>query len=88
MPEEKKPQGWADVQITSQMPLDILVNFMNVLNQRLVQIENVTQVPYENRMVSLTELYHIQQEEALKQQAKQAQEKEESPRDNPEHQGA
>lgn len=83
MSEEKRPQGWADVQISPEMPLVVLVNFMNVLNQRLVQIENVTQIPYENHMITLTEFYRIQTEEAQK-----AQEKEESPLDNSEHQGA
>lgn len=83
MSEEKRPQGWADVQITPEMPLVVLVNFMNVLNQRLVQVENVTQIPNGNHMITLTEFYRIQSEEAQR-----AQEKEESSLDNPEHQGA
>ena len=41
MPEENKPvTGWAQVNITPDMPLALIVNFMNVLNQRLVTIEN------------------------------------------------
>ena len=71
MPEERKPQGWADVQVNEGMPLNVLVNFLNVLNQRLVQVENVTQIPYDNHMISLTEFYHIQQEEVLRQQKEQ-----------------
>ena len=71
MPEEKKIQGWRDVQITPDMPLSVIVNFMNVLNQRLASIEDVTQVPYENRMVSLTELYAIQAEQERKQMEEQ-----------------
>lgn len=71
MPEEKKIQGWRDVQITPDMPLSVLVNFMNVLNQRLASIEDVTQVPYENRMISLTELYAIQAEQERKQMEEQ-----------------
>ncbi len=88
MPEEKKIQGWRDVQITPDMPLSVLVNFMNVLNQRLASIEDVTQVPYENRMVSLTELYAIQAEQERKaMEEQQAKAQEELP-DNPQHQGA
>jgi len=86
MSEEKRPQGWADVQITPEMPLVVLVNFMNVLNQRLVQVENVTQIPNGNHMITLTEFYRIQSEEAQKAQEKE-ESKEELP-DNPEHQGA
>ena len=40
--EEKQPQqsqGWKDVVITPDMPLAALVQFLNVLNQRLCNIE-------------------------------------------------
>ncbi len=64
--EEQELRGWADVQITPDMPFSVLINFMNVINQRLVAIENITQIPYENRMITLTELYRIQAEEEAK----------------------
>lgn len=74
MADEKQTiQGWKDVQITPDMPLSVLVNFMNVLNQRLVAIEDHVQVPFDNKMVSLTELYAIQAEaerKAMEEQAK------------------
>lgn len=77
--DEKKSQGWADVVITPDMPLSVLVNFMNVLNQRLVTIENETVVDFEGSKKTLTEVYRIQAEreaEAMaKAQAEQAEKK-------------
>ena len=66
--KQENIQGWADVVLTPSAPLSVLINFLNVLNQRLVAIENVMQVPYENRMITLTELYAIQAELERKQQ--------------------
>ena len=37
---EKKVQGWKDVVITPDMPLTAIVQFLNVLNQRLCTIED------------------------------------------------
>lgn len=71
MSEEKKPQGWGDVVITADMPLSVIINFMNVLNQRLVQIEDVTQIPFENHMISLSEYYRIQTEAKQQEAAKE-----------------
>ena len=90
--ENQLPQGWKDVNITLDMPIGAFLSFINALNQRLAAIEDVTQVPYGNKMISLTELYAIQAAEAQKQAAEQAKlqaEVEDQPiRDNPEHQGA
>jgi len=61
--EQKQIQGWRDVQITLDMPLSVIVNFVNVLNQRLVALEDITQVPFGNKMITLTELYRLQAEE-------------------------
>ena len=89
--EMKTVQGWKDVNITLDMPIGAFLSFINALNQRLAQIEDVTQVPYGNKMISLTELYAIQAAEAQK----QAMAKEEAPaenaataEDNLEHKGA
>ena len=88
--EMKTVQGWKDVNITLDMPIGAFLSFINALNQRLAQIEDVTQVPYGNKMISLTELYAIQAAEAQK----QAMTKEDPAEDaapvekNPEHQGA
>lgn len=62
MSEQRKIQGWKDVQITADMPLNVLVNFMNVLNQRLVALEDSVTIPVDNKMISLTEFYALQAE--------------------------
>lgn len=81
MAEEKQTiQGWKDVQITPDMPLSVLVNFMNILNQRLVALEDNVRIPFDNKMISLTELYAIQAEaerKAMEEQAKAQTAKEE-----------
>ena len=88
--EMKTVQGWKDVNITLDMPIGAFLSFINALNQRLAQIEDVTQVPYGNKMISLTELYAIQAAEAQKQaMAKEDPEENAAPVEkNPEHQGA
>ena len=68
--DEKKSQGWADVIITPDMPLSVLVNFMNVLNQRLVTIEDQTVIDFEGSKKTLTEIYRIQAEREMETQAK------------------
>ena len=68
--DEKKSQGWADVIITPDMPLSVLVNFMNVLNQRLVTIEDQTVIDFEGSTKTLTEIYRIQAEREMEAQAK------------------
>ena len=78
MPEEMQEiQGWKDVQITPDMPLSVIVNFFNVLNQRLCAIENVVTVAGpEGKMISLTDLYALQTEEAKKSAEEQAKQQE------------
>lgn len=85
--QEKQPvaQGWKDVQITPDMPLVVLINFMNVLNQRLVALEDVTQVPFNNKMVTLTELYALQAEEMKKQAESQGNSEEPAPEEHEEN---
>lgn len=80
MPEEMQEiQGWKDVQITPDMPLSVIVNFFNVLNQRLCAIENVVTVAGpEGKMISLTDLYALQTEEAKKAAEEQAKQQKES----------
>lgn len=68
--ENKVPQGWRDVQIVPDMPLSALVNFLNVLNQRLCALEDIVTVPGEDgKATSLTDLYALQAEAAMKAQA-------------------
>ena len=68
--DEKKSQGWAGVVITPDMPLSVLVNFMNALNQRLVTIEDQTIIDFEGSKKTLTEIYRIQAEREIEAQAK------------------
>lgn len=74
MPEEKKIPSWADARITVNMPLDLIVNFLNVLNQRLVTIESVVTVQGpDGKMISLSDLYALQSEEEAKRMAQENQ---------------
>ena len=62
---EKKVQGWKDVVITPDMPLTAIVQFLNVLNQRLCTIEDNLSVEMQNgEKLSITEIYKIQAEQA------------------------
>ena len=62
---EKKVQGWKDVVITPDMPLTAIVQFLNVLNQRLCTIEDNLTVEMQNgEKLSITEIYRIQAEQA------------------------
>lgn len=63
--KEKKVQGWKDVVITPDMPLTAIVQFLNVLNQRLCTIEDNLSVEMQNgEKLSITEIYRIQAEQA------------------------
>ena len=62
--KEKKVQGWKDVVITPDMPLTAIVQFLNVLNQRLCTIEDNLNVEMQNgEKLSITEIYRIQAEQ-------------------------
>ena len=56
--EQKQPQGWKDVVITPDMPLAAIVQFLNVLNQRLCTIEDNTFVEMRTgEKLSITQIY-------------------------------
>ena len=76
--EQEQTHGWGDVQINSNMSLDMLVNFLNILNQRLVTVENFVTIPdQKGKMVSITDFYQQQAQQAQEAQAQeQAQSKE------------
>lgn len=70
----QQPQGWRNVVISPEMPLNALVQFFNVLNQRLCTIEDNFQVELENNeKLTITELYQLQ-EELERQKTQQEQE--------------
>ena len=76
--EQEQTQGWGDVQINSNMSLDMLVNFLNILNQRLVTVENFVTIPdQKGKMISITDFYQQQAQQTQEAQAEeQAQSKE------------
>ena len=73
--QPQQPQGWKDVVITPDMPLAAMVQFFNVLNQRLCTIEDNTFVEMPTgEKLSITQIYALQAEEEQKaQQAQQEQ---------------
>jgi hypothetical protein len=67
-------QGWKDVNIVPDMPLAALVQFLNILNQRLCTVEDNTFIKDDQgNMISLTKLYAIQAEEEMRAQMEAAQ---------------
>lgn len=63
------PQGWKDVNIVPDMPLTAMVQFLNILNQRLCSVEDNTFIKDDQgNMISLTKLYAIQAEEEMRAQ--------------------
>ena len=74
--KEKKVQGWKDVVITPDMPLTAIVQFLNVLNQRLCTIEDNLNIEMQNgEKLSITEIYRIQAEQAEQEKNKEDKEK-------------
>jgi hypothetical protein len=70
--EQKQPQGWRDVVITPDMPLAALVQFFNVLNQRICGIEDTVIVALPTgEEVSITKAYELQAEMEAAQQNRQ-----------------
>lgn len=62
--ENGKQGAWNQVMISPDLPLIAIVDFLNILNQRLVNIENLIQVPDEHGdMHSITELYQKKEQE-------------------------
>lgn len=70
----QEPKGWEDIFVHQDMPLSMIINFINGLNQRLVHVENNMKMADPNdpsKEITYSEFYKIQakkeQEEALKQ---------------------
>ena len=63
MEEQNKQtnQGWKDVQLTPDMSVSMLINFLNVLNQRLANLEDIIEITAEDgKKMTLTEYYNLQ----------------------------
>lgn len=72
-------KGWKDIQIDLSSPLGMVIDMVNILNQRLVDIEDNIIVDYNGEHISLTEVYRKQaEEEYKKRQEAQSAPKEES----------
>lgn len=68
----QQPQGWKDVNITPDMPLAAIVHFLNILNQRLCNIEdNLVVTQPDGTQMSLTQIYAAQAEQEEKAQQEQ-----------------
>ena len=69
--EQREPQGWKDVVITPDMPLGAIVQFFNILNQRLCTIEDTVVVAFPTgEEVSITKAYELQAEMERQQENK------------------
>ena len=56
-----KIPGWADIMITDEIPLKNVLEFFNVLNQRLANLEDIIEITAEDgRKMTLTEYYNLQ----------------------------
>ena len=67
-------QGWRDVNITLDMPLSAIVQFLNVLNQRLCGIEDNLKIQTpDGQELSISEIYRQQAEYELASQDREEQ---------------
>ena len=67
-------QGWRDVNITPDMPLSAIVQFLNVLNQRLCGIEDNLKIQTpDGQELSISEIYRQQAEAELAAQDREEQ---------------
>ena len=74
MEQEPQVQGWRDVNITPDMPLSAIVQFLNVLNQRLCGIEDNLKIQTpDGQELSISEIYRQQAEAELAAQANEEQ---------------
>lgn len=63
--------SWRSIQITTDYPLNVIIQYINTINSRLCTIEDNITVPRDNRMITLTDLYVEQaRAEREKEQAK------------------
>lgn len=77
--EQPKIPGWADAKITADLPLQAIVEFANILNQRLCFIEDNIKLSDENgNSMSITQFYAMQQMEQMRMQAEQAEKENEN----------
>ena len=81
--QEQKFDGWRSAQIDENLPIGGLVQFLNVLNQRLILIEDALTIQDGDERITLSEYWvRVQKQEYQKMieeiQKQQEQEQEES----------
>ena len=65
--QEQKFDGWRSAQIDENLPIGGLVQFLNVLNQRLILIEDALTIQDGDNRITLSEYWiKIQKEEYQK----------------------
>ena len=65
--QEQKFDGWRSAQIDENLPIGGLVQFLNVLNQRLILIEDALSIQDGDERITLSEYWvKIQKEEYQK----------------------
>ena len=62
--ENTKTKGWANVVINDGMTLEMLVNFLNVLNRRLCFLEDNIRIRLDDNQesMSITDFYLLNEE--------------------------
>lgn len=62
--ENAKTKGWANVVINEGMTLEMLVNFLNVLNRRLCFLEDNIRIRLDDNQesMSITDFYLLNEE--------------------------
>lgn len=73
--QTQEPQGWKDVTLNPGMPVAALIEFLNVLNSRLINIEDNFVFKHEDKEMTLTEFYAIEAAKQMQQAQEQAQAK-------------
>ena len=61
----QESSGWGRVQINDQMPLSAIVDFLNVLNQRIYRLERIIEVEVDSNgttmsLAQIDELNNVQ----------------------------
>lgn len=65
--QEQKFDGWRSAQIDENLPIGGLVQFLNVLNQRLILIEDALSIQDGDERITLSEYWvRVQKEEYQK----------------------
>ena len=66
---DETKEGWSTVNITADMPLSMIIHFINILNQRLCFIEDNQKVQINgDQIVTITELMKMQAAAAAQQE--------------------